>query len=223
MDKFDYRSARIIGIAAFLCILFAALVFNAYKYLPETDTSSTNRSEVLHFEENIAQENIDTDEDEQYQDDDIEEENNGDEDNRSFENNNPIEPLEDLDDVPMPKELNASEQSVQKNSPYEDSILQATKAKEEKNYTEAINNFSNALTLTDNLSNKAVCYESIATIHAIQKHYGSAISFAQKAYNLEPTTQRELLLARLYYKTGEINKANDRMNSILQRDFIADK
>ena len=58
---------------------------------------------------------------------------------------------------------------------------------------------------------------------AIVKKYGSAMSYAQKAYNLSPSTNRELLLARLYYKTGDVDKATKRVNNILQRDFSIDK
>ena len=54
--------------------------------------------------------------------------------------------------------------------------------------------------------------------------YGSALSAAQRAYNLAPSSHREVLLARLYYKTGDIDKATSRVNNVLRRDFsINDK
>ena len=55
------------------------------------------------------------------------------------------------------------------------------------------------------------------------KRYGTALSYAQKAYNTYPTSSREMLLARLYYKTGDLDKATKRMNNVLQRDFASDR
>ena len=40
---------------------------------------------------------------------------------------------------------------------------------------------------------------------------------------MDPTTSREILLARIYYKTGDIVKATQRINNVLQRDFAADR
>ena len=44
-----------------------------------------------------------------------------------------------------------------------------------------------------------------------------------KAFNLSPNSHRELLLAKLYYKTGDTYKATQRINNILQREFADDK
>jgi hypothetical protein len=63
----------------------------------------------------------------------------------------------------------------------------------------------------------------MADVYGIVKRYGTALSYAQRAYNAAPTTSREMLIARLYYKTGEIDKATKRVNNILQRDFSNDR
>lgn len=70
---------------------------------------------------------------------------------------------------------------------------------------------------------KADLYEAASTSYGMAKRYGTALAYAQKAYNMSPSTNREVLLARLYYKTGDYSKANDRMNNVMRRDFIADR
>ena len=59
----------------------------------------------------------------------------------------------------------------------------------------------------------------MAIVYAISKRYGSAISAAQRAYNIAPTSNREMLLARLYYKTGDTERATAKANNVLRRDF----
>ena len=77
--------------------------------------------------------------------------------------------------------------------------------------------------LTDDKSSIATSYEGIASIYAARHKYGSALSYATRAYNMSPSSSRELLLARLYYKTGDMEKATRRINNILHRDFSDDR
>ena len=83
----------------------------------------------------------------------------------------------------------------------------------------AISEYQKALQRTEDNSVKAQCYENIAIIYASAKRYGSALSYAQRAYNISPTVSREVLLARLYYKTGSTEKAVNRMDNLLKKDF----
>ena len=96
------------------------------------------------------------------------------------------------------------------------------KAKEHKNnqqYINALSEYEKAVSKADENSLKALCYDDIALIYAHTKRYGTALAYAQKAYNTYPTTSREVLLARLYYKTGDVEKAINRVNNVLKRDF----
>ena len=96
----------------------------------------------------------------------------------------------------------------------------ALKYKNSKEYTKALDEYTNVLKNTSDNDVKAICYQEISYIYAINKRYGTELSYAQQAYNLVPNSERELLLARLYYKTGDIDKASKRVNNVLKRDFF---
>ena len=99
------------------------------------------------------------------------------------------------------------------------SIYNGKKAKTNKNYTEALNEFQKAANLTDDKELQAQSYEGIAEVYAINRKYGTALSFAYKAYNNSPSSAREMLIAKIYYKAGETDKAINQMNSVLKREF----
>ena len=134
-----------------------------------------------------------------------------------------IEPLEPLENLPEDAaEANGAATNATQETA-EDLIIKADKYRADKDYVKAIETYKTAAERTDDVTIKAQCYENTATVYAIVKRYGSAMSYAQQAYNMAPSTSRELLLARLYYKTGEVDKATRRVNNILQRDFSIDK
>ena len=133
---------------------------------------------------------------------------------KTFEDRRPIHELESIEEIAN------NRRNIQYTT--NSSIENADEQKQNGNYKEAVEQYKEVASEADEKT-KAYCYEQIATIHAIEKHYGTALSFAQKAYNTYPSTQREILLARLYYKTGNIEKATNRVNNILKRDFDQDK
>ncbi len=134
-----------------------------------------------------------------------------------------IEPLEPLENLPEEAaEANGAAPNVTQES-VADLMTKADKYRADKDYVKAIETYKAAAEHTDDQLLKAQCYENTAMVYAIVKRYGSAMSYAQQAYNMAPSTNRELLLARLYYKTGDIDKATKRVNNILQRDFSMDK
>ena len=202
MDKFDIRSAKLISIIGLILFIFVMVIANAYKYLP----SNTADIPEVNSEINLPANNSDNDNEYDSNESEATEEEavNNDEsrDNRKTaepedinSSGNEITPLENID----------SDNSIsESNNSYEDIINNAKQFKEDKQLV------------------KAECYEEISTIYAISKKYGTALSYAQKAYNLYPSTSREILLARLYYKTGSTDKASDRINNVLRRDFNLD-
>ena len=90
-------------------------------------------------------------------------------------------------------------------------------------YIKALDEYQKVLNLTSDKQITASAYDGIASLYAINKRHGSALTYAIKAYNLYPTTEREMTLARLYYKTGDITKATQRVNNILRREFSDDR
>lgn len=105
-----------------------------------------------------------------------------------------------------------------------DEAFRAAKAyRQSKQYVKALEEYQKIPMITKDNDTIARSYEEIAFIYATVKRYGTALSFAQKAYNMSPSSSREVLLARLYYKTGDMDKATTRINNVLQRDFSADR
>ena len=133
-------------------------------------------------------------------------------DNNSFNVKN--KPIEEL----LVTENNSEILDNEAISPFDNAI----KLKNEKKYQEALNQFVEIAKNNNDDKLKSSCYEEISQIYALNKKYGTALSYAQKSFNLNPNTRRELLLARLYYKTGDITNATKRVNNILQRDFIVE-
>ena len=122
------------------------------------------------------------------------------------------EPMESIDN----QELTPEEQ-------VEKVFATAYKLRSEKQFVKALEEYKKIPELTSDSNLVARSYEETATIYAIVKRYGTALSYAQKAYNMSPSSSREMLLARIYYKTGEIDKATTRINNVLKRDFAADR
>ena len=102
---------------------------------------------------------------------------------------------------------------------YNSELSQARKLRNDKKYIEAVTEYQEIISNTEDKALQALCYEEVAVMYASIKKYGSALSVAQKAYNTQPSTSREVLLARLYYKSGNIDKATTRINNVLRRDF----
>lgn len=213
MDNFDIKSAKFIVFIIVICGIFAALVGNAYRYLPSENDKNTIKLEQKESPEFIAEEKEYTEEETvgkklivKEKDEEIINEKVKREPEKEIEELEVIKPEQDNNDNEL-----------------DNSLAKAKKYVEDKDYSKALAEYQKALTLANEDKEKALCYEQIANIHAVSKHYGSALSSAQKAFNLAPTTSREVLLARLYYKTGNPERANQRMQNVLQRDFSMDK
>lgn len=118
-----------------------------------------------------------------------------------------------------PEQPARNERNLSEAQKIELQFLEAQKYKNDKQYVKAVEEYKAIVTQSNDVNVTARCYEEIADVYGIVKRYGTALSYAQKAYNLAPSSQREMQLARLYYKTGDIDKATKRVNNILQRDF----
>ncbi len=219
MENFDLGKVKIVSILIFILLVFALAIGNAYKYLPSENSEipNVNNSEVsqpvdedeesasVENNENLAEEHPN---EVQNQEQSYTYRN---EENYATPNTDQLENIS-----------NDNYENNNSDGSFDEKFANAMNLKKDKQLVDAINEFKSAINLAENSKQKADCYEQIATIYAISKKYGSALSSAQTAYNLSPSTSREILLARLYYKTGNPDKANDRMSNILRRDFSMD-
>ena len=232
MNNDSKRYAILLGI---ICVVFLVAVINAFLYLPKTNDTEDAEMIALNtpkiteqkFEEQkIAEEkpsepekglNVELKADENINE--INDPQTSDETGQVLDvSPEPSEPLEPVNISEAP-ETNA--QAVIDET--ESAFIKAKNLKNDKQYVKAIEEYKNIIAQNPDLKVRARCYEEIATIYAIVKKYGSALSYAQRAYNLSPSSSREVLLARLYYKTGDLDKASTRINNVLKRDFSADR
>lgn len=223
MNKFDLQSAKFVGIIMGICFIFIMVIWNAFNYLPskEDNNMATNQEINLPADEE-QKENTQNDEKVQNDEDDERVEVKTDAQVKVFDSQKNIKELEPLE----PVYDNTSDRNVPSNSdiqnnedPLDTALNNARNYSKEHKYASSISEYQKAISLTNDNSVKAQCYENIAKIYGTTKRYGSALSAAQKAFNTEPSTSREVLLARLYYKTGDVDKATNRINNVLKRDF----
>lgn len=238
MNKFDLQSAKFLSIIIGICLIFVLVIWHAFSFLPEEDNTQRIQPEVTvpsDNEENVQ--NIPEDEETN-----TEEEGNEDEDedavsesslnkknetkkitsndkslskNKQEEQEN-LEPLEPIDES---NTIDANELKQSDNMSFSDIINKANEYKMARNFNEAIEEYKKAISVTDVSADKAICYDNLALIYAVTKRYGSAIIAAQKAYNAQPNINREFMIARLYYKTGKIEEAQNRIFYILRKEF----
>lgn len=230
MNKYtEFNSKSFLIILLLVCVAFLVVVMTAFQYLPDKENdnmhSRTNVSEINQPAQETQDETAVS-----------EEENKADEeketDNQTL---NIIQPkssdsegLENIEDLPAEAKAENSADTVKEAeaSPEEQAeeiLFSVKKLKKDKQYVKALEELKKIPGLTNDVNIQASSYEETATIYAIVKRYGTALSYAQKAYNMSPSSSREMLLARLYYKTGDIDKATRRINNVLQRDFSADR
>lgn len=225
MNKFDIQSAKFVSIIIGICFIFIMVIWNAFNYLPpkEDNNMATNQEINLPTDE---EEKANTQNDEEVQNDEDDEsvEVKADTQIRNFDSQKKakeveLEPLEPVYDNTSDRNVPSNSDIQNNENPLDTALNNAKNYSKEHKYASAISEYQKAISLTNDNSVKAQCYENIAKIYATSKCYGSALSAAQKAFNTEPSTSREVLLARLYYKTGDVDKATNRINNVLKRDF----
>lgn len=219
----DFNSKRFFILLTAVCVVFFIVIIKAFDYLPDssqTPTVALNGNSEFNTPaqggEAVSEEETETAEDERNEKDKLEVE---------LKNTDAAPEIEELESISSSEVSETSEKTTEQSQVKDEvseTFARAQSYKDGKNYPKALEEYSKISSLTQDAKVVAKSYEEIATIYAISKRYGSALSFAQKGYNLSPSTSREMLLARLYYKTGELDKATQRVNNVLRRDFSAD-
>ena len=226
MNKYEeFNSKKFLILTLVVCVAFFVVIARAFQYIPNQDNNRIVQPKIEDInsvsnssseEEENATENEATTPAEEEQKAPVEKEK---------VSQKPSEELENIED--LPKEAAAenapTEPELTPEEKAEKAFFTAQKYKKEKQYVKALEEYKKISEITNDTATIARSYEEIATIYAIVKRYGTALSYAQKAYNMAPSSSREMLLARLYYKTGDIDKATRRINNVLQRDFSADR
>lgn len=227
----DFDTRKYIALLLLVCLIFAILVIKAFDYLPQKD-------EVLQEQAISEQINTSSEKDVDIKDEDIDEQKN--EEAEEAEEDVVVEKKtiakENVDFVEIDKpsgadNIKSEAVSVQENSPQvlnsEEKVFKilysANKARIAGEYKTAIDEYQKVALLTEDKNLVASSYEGLSHVYAANKRYGTALSFALKAYNMSPNSAREMLVARIYYKTGDIDKATKLVSNILKREFISER
>ena len=228
----DSSSKKYILLLTLICIVFAIFTFKAFDYLPDKSVDSSTNINVkpkkivsINTKENTSD---DDENKEKIDENDNQQDKSGHIDFTNKDNTNSIQ-AKQLEEISTPKgveeELVASETNkVSSNSlsPDEQAIKFITNGRNYKLNSEndkAILEFEKAIDITDNKELLAMGYENLAEIYAGQRRFGKALTYADKAYTYSPSTNREMLIARIYYISGDRDNATNRLNALLKRGF----
>ena len=228
MNKYEeFNSKKFLILTLIICVVFFIVIVKAFQYIPNQENNQVVQPKI---EDINSVSNSSSEEDENATEEKAtistkDEQNASAEEKKLRILQKSNEELENIEDLPKEAaEENAqTEPELTPEEKAEKAFFTAQKYKKDKQYVKALEEYNKIAEITNDTAIIARSYEEIATVYAIVKRYGTALSYAQKAYNMAPSSSREMLLARLYYKTGDIDKATRRINNVLQRDFSADR
>ncbi len=247
MEKFDFDSKKYVLLLVLVCLVFFILIVKAFDYLPESaENNKTISRQTVTIDNNYRAESSSSKyEETDYSAKKIDQKSGSFMLNEStISNDEPIQTVSKrqtpvLDEIKAPAgvglepidETDSAEQvSEEKSEPElssqekaELALMMGNKFRKSANLSSALSEYQKVPGLTNDKDLVASSYEGIATLYAMNKKYGTALNYAARAYNTSPNSSREMLLARLYYKTGDIDKATKRINNLLHRDFADDK
>jgi tetratricopeptide (TPR) repeat protein len=201
MENFDSKTAKImIALIAIFTMIVACLPY-AYRNMQNNPETEVNQSEdySVPIDENYGQNRIK----EQNNNDEI----TKDEEKQKNKKRISLNKLEEINEDESIPEIKTNE------------FEKADSLRAEQKYESAVYEYEKIAKSTDDYKVKAKCYEEIAITYAVMKRYGTALPYAEKAYNTEANVNRQFLLARLMYKTGHEDKAAEKIDEILKSDF----
>ena len=232
MNK-NFNSKKFFILLTVVCVVFVVAIINAFMYLPTDD------NQIL----KVGNADVNMNYSDKTQSEDDSEDNTTSEE-QSSNKKGKIVVNDDLEEIDAPPGVNEgavniegteaakanaeagdskAEVELSPEQKAEAALIAGNKYRNDKQYVKALEEYQKVYNITQNKDLVASSYEGIATVYASNKRYGTALSFATKAYNMSPSSNREMLLARLFYKTGEVDKATQRVNNVLKREFSADR
>jgi len=231
----SFDTKKYIVLLLIVCFVFFIIVIKAFEYLPIADNDIISSNEKL--------ENINVTNNTENQESEAEVENVAAKEDPNHKHvhidffkpqKSEIKTEENIEEIQAPSgvDYEEAEKVVKSDEPKpemkpelsaEEKAVQALYKGQQNyingEYSTALQEFRSVTQLSNDSTLVASAYEGISQVYAANRKYGTALSFASKAYSISPSSSREMLLARLYYKTGDIEKATKRVNNILHRDF----
>jgi tetratricopeptide (TPR) repeat protein len=223
---------KFIALLATVCVMFVIFIIKAFEYLPNKTVDgykpnvNQQRQVVNQYQQQTFEENEKAvNQDEQMQNDERHKSGHIDFMPNEFKER---PKRNDFEEIQAPKgaieeEIPVANTSQQPSLTPEEialkSIMTAEKFKVSSDYANALNELRKVPEVTNDNELVATSYEKTAEIYAVQKRFGTALSFAGKAYGKSPSAYREMLIARIYYQSGDTENAVSRMNNLLSRGF----
>lgn len=220
------KSVRLVVIAIAMCVLFALVIGNAFKFLPE---DANNITPISVEDLNSARsENNDEYKDEASENNNEEDVNVLQEKIRRLEveleqskNKNGNEDFtNNVEKEKKPfEELSEDEKNTEISSDFNKNLQDGHSKFKAGDYQSALLSYEEALNSANSSEEKSLAYVGISKSYALQRRYGSAISNAQKANNAYSTYETKVLLAKLNYRTGNVAQAEQAMKALLESGF----
>ena len=230
----EFSSKKYLALMVLVCIIFVIIIVKAYDYLPDKSVENYNnpmintQAQNINNTQNFSQDNTNNQTSNLDQNYDPNRHKSGHIDymhneTRSYNKN-------DFEEINAPKGTNEDNIQTFENSNTSQlaltsdelairALFNANKLKSSSDYNSAITELQKVAEYTSDKEILATSYEKIAELYAIQRRYGTALSFAGKAYSTSPNVNREMLIARIYYQSGETDNAVSRLNNILSKGF----
>lgn len=233
-NNYDFNSKKYVLLLFIVCTLFLILTIKAFDYLPvETPQQKINVETInTPAQSSVRVPTEGESKEEKIKDEDSDRHKSGHIDfmkkeNSTYNESDKFEEIEapkgiieeDFSAENSTEKTNTNIQTLSKNEQALKSIINGQKYKANSDYTNALKEFQKVSELTNDKELNAMSCENIAEIYAKLKKYGTALSFAGKAYQLAPSSAREMLIARIYYNAGNTDTAITRMNNLLKRGF----
>jgi len=222
-NNFDFESKKYIILLVIICLLFAVLIIKAFEYLPDNDINEVRlpqEEEVVKEDKAESQNNTEEQEEQTVKNSNDDKKSGTIYKSNDYEINSMFEEEIDIPKSPLDEEIaQVSDDSQNKLSPAEialKSIINGRKYTQVKDYTNALNEYKKAIKVTGDKDILAEVYDGIAQVYILNNNYKTALSFAQKANELSASPQREFMIAKIYYASGQTNDAINRINKILK-------
>jgi len=225
-NNFDFNSKKYIILLILICLVFAVFIIKAFDYLPDNDVD-TNDIEVENINTTASNTNpspitIDTTT-QKVQKSGVLYKSSDSYDEQSNQNYSQVDEIDAPSGVgeDIVPNVNIENQNTQLSPDLiaMQSIINAKDLASKGNDADALEEYKKALNTAANNQIKADAYEGISILYAKNKKYGTALSFASKAYEMAPSYTTDLLIAKIYYSAGKTDTAISRINNILKKGF----
>lgn len=226
-NNYDFASKKTMIILFFICMIFFMIILKAFDYLPTNEETTANPvrqqdvnklievnkrqramlqnqalNQTSELEQSVEKTQVNEPIQKETKDLVLQQEFHGQEAPKDL-TPSPEEALKPInEDISANNTINSNtpDNIISDKEKYNSLIAEAVNYTEQGNYENAINIYMELANKTQETIKKADFYDRITNVYIMQRRYGSALIYAQKAYRILPTSAREALLEKLQAK-----------------------